>query len=338
MAELAPEAAIRFRAFAESSMEARISADGAGTIIYVNRRAESLFGYAADELVGQPLTMLMPERLREAHRQGIEGFRSGSQHRFIGETVELTARRRDGLEFPIELALASWTSSANEIFFFGNLRDITERKRAEEERQRLLAELRELSSARERLLEDVAHELRGPLTSLGLTIDLYKDLNPDQLDDLMQRAERAVSRLQGLVDDMLDARGIQTGSFHVEARPEPLGELIEAALDAVEPLLEGAGQHVECSLPAAAVVVLADRPHVVCALFNLLSNASKYSASGAAIRLAADVRAKQVRISVIDRGPGIAGEDQARLFERFYRAESGRQRPGVGLGLAIVRG
>ncbi|MFI5266746.1 MAG: PAS domain S-box protein [Chloroflexota bacterium] len=328
MDELPAEASSRFRAFAESSMEARISANGSGAIVYVNKRAESLFGYSSEELIGQPLTLLMPERFREAHRSGLERFRTEGRQGLIGQTVELTARRRDGLEFPVELALASWTSSDKDIFFFGNLRDITERKRAEEERQRLLAELRELSSARERLLEDVAHELRGPLTSLGLTIGMYRDLSPDQLDDLMTRAGRTVSRLQGLVDDMLDARGIQAGLFQVNAAPVLWSELSAAALEAVQPLLDNAGQRVECSRPAAGLMVLADRSDVVRAISNLLSNASKYSSSGQAIRLTAEVQGKQLRISVIDPGLGIPLEHQARLFERFYRAPSERQRPG----------
>ena len=329
---------IRFWDFAESSLEARISADGNGIIIHVNKRAEMLFGYAAEELIGQPLTVLMPERYRAAHRQGLERFRNERGHRYIGQTVELTALRRDGGEFPVEVALASWTSSANDIFFFANMRDITERKAAEEERQRLLAELQELSSARERLLEDVAHELRGPLTSLGLTIALAEDLTKAELEDLMGQAGRAVNYLQQLVDDMLDARVIQAGLFEVRSRPLPLDQLTAAAIDQVRPALVAASQHLECDLPSHPVQVLADPRHATRALVNLLGNASKYSPRGETICLRVEHHDGQMRLSVIDRGPGIPVEQQPRLFERFYRGPSGRQRPGVGLGLAIVKG
>lgn len=329
---------IRFWDFAESSLEARISADGNGIIIHVNKRAEMLFGYAAEELIGQPLTVLMPERYRAAHRQGLERFRNERGHRYIGQTVELTALRRDGGEFPVEVALASWTSSANDIFFFANMRDITERKAAEEERQRLLAELQELSSARERLLEDVAHELRGPLTSLGLTIALAEDLTKAELEDLMGQAGRAVNYLQQLVDDMLDARVIQAGLFEVRSRPLPLDQLTAAAIDQVRPALVAASQHLECDLPSHPVQVLADPRHATRALVNLLGNASKYSPRGETICLRVERHDGQMRLSVMDRGPGIPVEQQPRLFERFYRGPSGRQRPGVGLGLAIVKG
>ena len=333
-----PEApAGRFRPFAESSMEARISADGAGAILHVNKRTESMFGYAADELIGRPLTMLMPERFRAAHQRALERARGAARRGYVGQTMELTALRRDGEEFPVELALASW-GSGDDVFFFGNLRDVTERKRAEDERLRLLAELREVSAARERLLEDVAHELRGPLTSLGLTIGMYQDLEPQQLSDLMVRAERAVSHLQRLVDDMLDARSIHEGSFHVAPEPVAWNDLATAAVEAMQPLLDNAGQRVECLPAPTRLRVMADRPHAVRAIVNLLSNASKYSRHGEAIGLAADVEGNQLRITVTDRGPGISPENQGRLFERFYRADAGRQRPGVGLGLAIVKG
>jgi len=319
-------------------MEARISADSNGLIVHVNQRAESLFGYSADELIGRPVTMLMPERFREAHMRGLERYRAAGHGRLMGQVVELTALRRDGVEFPVEAAFASWSSGDGETLFFGTLRDITERKQAEEERQRLLAELQELSSARERLLEDVAHELRGPLTSLALTIDLYRDLSAEELDDLMSRAERAVAHLQELVDDMLDSRTIQAGLFQVELRPVSWKELAAKAVEAVEPQLENARQTIQCRAPERDVIVMADRPHSTRAIVNLLSNASKYSPPGSEIVLAAEPEEEHLKVCVIDKGPGIPADKQKRLFERFYRITQDRQTPGVGLGLAIVKG
>jgi len=335
--ELSLEAGVRFQTFAESSMEARISADRDGRIIYVNKRSEALFGYTADELLGQPLTVLIPERFRELHDRGVERFETAEEHPFLGQTVELTALRRDGLEFPIELSLASW-STGGERFFFGNIRDITERKRAEEERQRLLGQLRELTDARERLLLDLAHDLRVPLVSLELVTSLYRELEPAKLDEAMTQARRMLSHLQGLVDDMLNASSIEAGQLDVEPKPVPLREVVDAALEAAGPLFESANQHVRCSLPREPLMVLADRKHIVRALFNLLSNASKYSHGGSAILLRARAAGNEARIQVIDHGHGIAPEHQSRVFERFFRANPERRRPGVGLGLAIVKG
>ena len=121
----------RFRAVAETATDAIVSADKRGHITYFNQGAERIFGYAARDVVGKPLTLLMPERFHAAHRQGLARFLSTGEARVIGRTVELVGRRKDGTEFPLELSLSSW-KKGEEVFFAGILRDITERKRAEE--------------------------------------------------------------------------------------------------------------------------------------------------------------------------------------------------------------
>jgi signal transduction histidine kinase len=166
---------------------------------------------------------------------------------------------------------------------------------------------------------------------------MYKDLTPEQLDDLMTRASRAVAHLQGLVDDMLDSRSIHAGLFHVDLEPVPWNELAGAAVEAAQPLLDTARQRVEWC-PDGNLVLSADRSQVVRAIYNLLSNASKYSPTGSTVEMRAVVMGNQARVEVADHGSGIPPEHQARLFERFFRVTSHRQMPGVGLGLAIVKG
>ncbi|MGF1608361.1 MAG: PAS domain S-box protein [Kiloniellales bacterium] len=124
-----------FRAVTQSAGEAIISADSDGRIINFNAAAERIFGYAADEALGRPLTILMPERLHEAHREGFERFLAIREPRVIGQPVELTGRRKSGEEFPVELSLASWEGS-QDLFFTGILRDVTLRKQAEQELRR----------------------------------------------------------------------------------------------------------------------------------------------------------------------------------------------------------
>ena len=134
--KLAAEAALRdselrFRSVAQSATDAMISVDGAGNIVFWNLAAENIFGYQEDEVLGGPLTLLMPARYREAHESGIARLKAGGESRIIGTTVELHGLKRDGTEFPVELSLAAWTSDEHTCFT-GILRDITERKRAEE--------------------------------------------------------------------------------------------------------------------------------------------------------------------------------------------------------------
>jgi len=133
----------KFRAVSESANDAIISADGCGHINYFNRAAEHIFGWPAAEVLGKPLTVLMPERFHEAHRRGFERFLSTGEAHVIGKTVELAGRRQDGSEFPVELSLATW-KAGGETFFTAMIRDITRRKQGEqalresEERFRLL--------------------------------------------------------------------------------------------------------------------------------------------------------------------------------------------------------
>src|SRR2546426_4571034 len=121
----------RFRAVAETATDAIVSADSRGHITYFNPGAELIFGHAARDVIGKPLTWLMPDRFHDAHRQGIARFLSTGKAHVIGRTVELVGRRKDGTEFPLELSLASW-KVGGDTFFTRILRDITERKRAEE--------------------------------------------------------------------------------------------------------------------------------------------------------------------------------------------------------------
>ncbi len=160
----------KFRVLAETAHDGIVSADGRGNIIYFNRGAALILGYSAAEVMGKPLTLLMPERFQEAHRRGLERFLSGGESRVVGRTVELVGRRKDGAEFPLELSLASWQTPEG-TFFTGILRDITERKRAEEEIRKLNAELEQRVVERTAELQAVGTELRGSQERYRLLFD-----------------------------------------------------------------------------------------------------------------------------------------------------------------------
>lgn len=125
----------RFRAIAELATDAIISADSRGNIVFWNQAAQTMFGYAEAEVLGEPLTLIMPERYRDDHRRGLQQFRSTGQTRQLAKTVELHGLRRDGREFPVELSLSTW-QAGQERFFTAIVRDVTERKQAEQTLQR----------------------------------------------------------------------------------------------------------------------------------------------------------------------------------------------------------
>ena len=137
-----PESERRFRSVVQTATDAIVLADGNGNIIAWNRAAQTIFGYREEDVMGQPLTMVMPERYRDAHRQGIARLQAGGKARVLGATVELHGLRKDGSEFPLELSIGTW-QTAEGAFYSGIIRDITERRRAAEERERLIRELQD---------------------------------------------------------------------------------------------------------------------------------------------------------------------------------------------------
>jgi PAS domain S-box-containing protein len=132
----------KFRSVAQSANDAIISSNSTGNIVFWNIAAQKLFGYIEEEIMGQPLTILMPERYREVHKRGMERYSSSGESKVIGKTLELFGQRKDLSEFPMELSLATWNVD-QDIFYTGIIRDITERKRVEEEREKLLLDLKD---------------------------------------------------------------------------------------------------------------------------------------------------------------------------------------------------
>jgi PAS domain S-box-containing protein len=126
----------RFRSVVETANDAIVSIDRPGNIVFWNEAAKIIFGYATGEVIGKPVTLIMPERFREAHRKGMERILTTEEFKIVGRTVELAGLRKDGSEFPMELSLASW-KTGEEIFFTAIIRDITDRKRAEEQVENL---------------------------------------------------------------------------------------------------------------------------------------------------------------------------------------------------------
>ncbi len=330
---------LRFRSVALTSPDAIVTADGAGRIISFNQAAEKMFGYAEHEVLGEALTILIPESLREAHERGIRRVREGGERRVIGRTVELTGLHRSRREFPLELSLATWQIEGSH-FYSGILRDVSDRK---EIAARLLASeqaAQDASRAKTVFLANMSHELRTPLNAiLGFVQLMGRDrtLSAEHRENLAV-VLRSGEHLLHLINDVLSISKIEAGETELREVDFDLGRLVDSLRDlfVVPAQARGLTLLVE-SATSAPPFVHGDDSKLRQILINLIGNAIKFTShGGVALRIAYD--AGRAIFEVEDTGPGISPADQARLFQPFVQSEAGlAAHEGTGLGLAISR-
>ncbi len=327
------------RSVVQTAHDAIVSADSHGNITDFNRGAEAIFGYSAQEVIGKPLAVLMPDRFKELHQLGFKRYLETGEAHVIGKTVELAAKRKDGSEFPVELSLSSWKARGG-LFFTGVLSDITERKRTEELLMRAKEDAERASKFKDQFLSTMSHELRTPLNAVLGFSDLLADERYGPLNDRQQRYVAHIhtggKHLLKLISDILDLSKIEAGRMELTREDVTValafGEVISALYPLAEKKSQALLQKVEPNLR-----VRADALRFKQVLMNLAGNAIKFTPEGGRIELAARQVDGQVRVEVHDNGPGIPPEQQQRIFEAFVRlTQTGSATEGTGLGLAIT--
>jgi len=227
----------RFQAVTEAAVDAIVSADSSGRLLTWNSGAERLFGWTAGEVVGKPLTVIIPERFRALHEEGIARVRRSGVSRLAGQVVELAGLRRDGSEFPIELSIGSWTGPDG-LAFSGVLRDISERKRAEAALAAANRELERANAELETLVYSASHDLKSPMVSLlgyleYLRLDHGHALGPEG-NHYLDRMADSTLYMQQLIHDLIDLSRVGRGG--TEPVEVDLGRLVRAiAEDAARP-------------------------------------------------------------------------------------------------------
>jgi signal transduction histidine kinase len=201
---------------------------------------------------------------------------------------------------------------------------------------------RQVSTGESALLATVAHELRNPLASLRLSLDMlvadFDELPAERKQLLIERARKSVAFLGGLVENLTCGAAIQAGHLQVKASTVELGSCVHEAIALVQSLLALRGQTAHVCSAEDATFVTGDRARIIQVIANLLSNASRYSVDNDVIEIHITSNAHHVRVRVIDHGPGISPEDQQRVFSAWVRGESAAPGGlGLGLGLSIVQ-
>jgi PAS domain S-box-containing protein len=328
----AEEDRARLAAIVESSDDAIVSKTLDGVIRSWNRGAERLFGYTAQEAVGQPITLIIPPERVDEERTILARLRRGERVDHF-ETVRVA---KDGRRLDISLTVSPVQDHAGHIIGASKIaRDITERKAMENA-------LRDADRRKDEFLALLAHELRNPLAPLrnGLQMLRLADRDPNERASAREMMERQLQHMVRLIDDLLDISRISRNKMELRRGRVRLADVVSSAMEIALPAIEAAGHELTVALPPEPVFLDADLTRLAQVFGNLLTNSAKYTPRGGHIRVAAVRRGEDVCVSVRDNGIGIPAESLPAIFDMFSQVDRSTERSGggLGIGLALVKG
>lgn len=374
-----------FREIFQSMSEGIVMVDDSGKIVVANKIAEQLFGYAQNELTGMAMENLLPERYRRHHVNHRKGFNAHPEPRRMGFGRDLTALRKDGREFPVEISL-SYTQLRGQLLVMAFISDITlrkkaeealkqseeqlivyaaelekkvqsrtealhktiqelekevnERKKAEEEARKALDKQRELNDLKTKFVSIASHEFRTPLSAVLSSASLIKqyiDRNEsDKVEKHVQRIKSSVNHLTSILNDFLSLGKLEEGVIDINREFLDVKEFLVEVREEINLALK-IGQKLLIECQTDKKVLYTDPKILRNILFNLISNASKYSEADKSISIKCSFESNHFIFIISDQGIGIPQEDFKHMFDRFFRASNAGNVQGTGLGLNIVR-
>jgi PAS domain S-box-containing protein len=335
----AEAARARLAAIVESSDDAIISKDLQGVITSWNNAAQRLFGYTAEEAIGKPVTMLMPPD----HIDEEPGILNRIRHGQPVEHYETVRQRKDGSLIDISLTVSPVKDDRGRIIGAAKVvRDIAQRKAAENALKNAREQAEAANSAKDRFLAVLSHELRTPLTPVMMAIaamDMNPDLAPDIRDDIAM-IRRNLELETRLIDDLLDLSRVTNGKLRLSMERVDVNSAVRHVCETCRPFVLEKGIHLHCELPTFACDIRADPTRFQQILWNLVKNAAKFTPERGDIYVSVSKTDQdRVRIQVRDTGIGIAPEVLPKIFDAFEQGDANvtRQFGGMGLGLAISK-
>jgi len=328
-----------FAAIVASSDDAIISKTLDGTVVTWNASAERLFGYTAAEIIGRSIRLIVPK-----DRQSEEDDVLSAVSR--GETLdhfETTRQRKDGSLVPISLTVSPIRNERGVVIGASKIaRDISERIRADEERKRLLEIARSANSLKDEFLATLSHELRTPLNAIvGYSRMLQAGMiaGGEKQTRALETVVRNAASLTQIVEDVLDVSRIVSGKLRLNVQAVDLSQIVREAVETAQPAADAKGIRVQVIVDSHDILVSGDPDRLRQVLWNLCSNAVKFSERGGRVVVGLERVNSHVEITVTDTGIGIEPAFLPHLFERFTQADAGSTRvhSGLGLGLAITR-
>ncbi len=340
-----------------------------GEIVRINPSAEKLFGYKNGELISKNFNALIPSRFAETHKKHHSNYNTNPHPRSMGVGMELFGLRKDGTEIPVEISLSPYSTPEGK-FVIAFVVDITIRRQAEDKLKNYSVELekqvknrtlileeaidelektktelntalekeKELSELKSRFVSMASHEFRTPLATIKSSLSLvtkYGEQNDKTKQDKhVNKIKTSIDNLTDILNDFLSVSKLEEGKIENKPEKTDIQAFVKGIISEMSPLLKE-GQQLTQKYGGGTTTYI-DQKLLKHILFNLISNAIKFSPEGKPIELNVEVSEAKVKISVKDSGVGIPKEDQKHLFERFFRGNNVTHIQGTGLGLNIV--
>ncbi|MDP2432596.1 MAG: CHASE domain-containing protein [Pseudomonadota bacterium] len=329
----------RNRAVVDTAVNPIITMDQRGTVRSFNPAAERDFGYLAEEVIGRNVNMLMPEPYHSAHDGYLSRYLASGDPHIIGIGREVVARRKDGSQFPMDLAVGE-SRVEGEILFVGMIVDITLRKQAEQSLRESKEQAERANRMKSEFVNMMSHELRTPLTVILGYLPLLK--NADKMPpaamivDMARDIQASGDHLLHLINDLLDLSKIEAGKLDLHPETFMLTDTVSEVLDRLR--LKAQERGITLADETGTLQVRADPLRLSQILINLVGNAIKFT-QGGSITIKARSLDGHAEISVADTGIGIPEADLPEIFDKFRQVDSSstRKAGGTGLGLAITK-
>jgi PAS domain S-box-containing protein len=324
-----------FRNLLESAPDAMIIIDQHGKMSIVNDQTERMFGYPRNELLGQSIEILLPERFRRKHVAHRKEYAQRPHVRLMGSGMKLSGLRSDGSEFPVEISLSPVRSAAG-TFVSSVIRDVTERKIMEQELIEARQEAERANKANTAFLAAASHDLRQPVQALSLLNGaLRRTVKVPLALEMVESQQQSLDAMTNLLNSLLDISRLDAGAVEPEVEDFPIQRLVDRL--SAEFSRQASSKNLRFEAEDCDTIVRSDPNLLGEIIQNLVSNAIRYTDRGK-VRLTCREKKGQLCVDVHDTGIGISPDQIEEVFQEFHQIKSpGSNKEGFGLGLAIVR-
>jgi two-component system, sensor histidine kinase len=317
----------------DAGPDAMVIVDARGSITFVNRKTQTLFGYHREQLIGQPVEVLMPERFRSVHPMLGKSYQGQPRVLPMDAHLDLHARRRDGTEFPVEIS-SSLLETRDGLLISSTIRDVTDRRKVHDRLAAARIEADRANRSKSSFLTAASHNLRQPLQTLTLLNEvLEKTVSEPVAVNAIGAQRDALTSVRALLNALLDISKLESGAI----KPDITDCSVQAIFKSLKATFEAQAQAKGLSLIVddAEHTIRTDQGIFEQIIQNLVANAIRYTRKGM-VQMRSFHDVAFVRVEVLDTGIGIAANQQGAIFDEFHQlnCEKGE---GLGLGLAIVR-